>query len=433
MKPTFIVASLLAMAAVSMTAQAQSHEEKREQKLKDTHHVIFMGQQEVPTDSIQQTIDLFYRDQFLHYRDPRAPYFLLMSKDARYAMGIGGVVAAHGWANFNGAISGPDFTTYDIPVPNNPLQRRGIGASITDTQLYFRIIGRNTFLGNMSAYIQAKFQGPDNTFKLKRAYVTVQDWTVGYDESTFSDPQTYVPTIDDEGSSAQMSSVQILVRYAHQFKKHWQVAVSAEMPDENITVTPGVTAKQNSWMPDFAAFLQYGWGHNNHVRLSGIVRTLSYRNLLKEKDKNVVGWGAQFSTVFHPFNNFTVYGGASYGRGYQTLLNDLADSSSDLLPDLDSPGKLYAPAAMGFRFGLQYNWTEKWYSCVVVSQVRSLPDFNPALGNEYKFGQYFAANVFFEPTPRLQFGAEILMGRRENFDLTRGHANRFDVLAQFSF
>ena len=43
-------------------------------------------------DSIRQKISTFYYDQFRHFSDPAAPYFMFLSKDAQLAMGIGGCV-----------------------------------------------------------------------------------------------------------------------------------------------------------------------------------------------------------------------------------------------------------------------------------------------------------------------------------------------------
>lgn len=63
--------------------------------LKD-HKIIFFGKGEESTaDSTANTIRMFYMDQFRHFQDPLAPYFLFMSKDADLAMGVGGVVRNH--------------------------------------------------------------------------------------------------------------------------------------------------------------------------------------------------------------------------------------------------------------------------------------------------------------------------------------------------
>ena len=61
------------------------------------------------TDSIKALIEDFYYDQFRHFQDPDAPYFLFMSKDANLAMGIGGCVRMRGYYDWDGAIPASGF------------------------------------------------------------------------------------------------------------------------------------------------------------------------------------------------------------------------------------------------------------------------------------------------------------------------------------
>ena len=90
MKQSIILALAI---AVSLTAVAVSPVEKQTDELKKSHHVVNISPDE-PIDSMseKELIDLFYYDQFRHFQDPLAPYFMLMSKTHNYAMGIGGVV-----------------------------------------------------------------------------------------------------------------------------------------------------------------------------------------------------------------------------------------------------------------------------------------------------------------------------------------------------
>lgn len=60
----------------------------------------------------------------------------------------------------------------------------------------------------------------------------------------------------------------------------WVFAVSAETPETHITAVDGQSEPIEEWLPDGAGFVQYEWGRTSHVRLSGIVRSLSYRDLL---------------------------------------------------------------------------------------------------------------------------------------------------------
>ena len=93
-------------------------------------------------------------------------------------------------------------------------------------------------------------------------------------------------------------------------------------------------------MPDWAAFAQYEWQRGQHVRVAGILRTLPYRNLVKEQNHNIAGWGVQLSSVAHPLPQLTTYLNVSYGHGYESLGGDLLIGNYDLVADTSEPGKL---------------------------------------------------------------------------------------------
>ena len=103
------------------------------------------------------------------------------------------------------------------------------------------------------------------------------------------------------------------------YKDRWVLAVSGESPESSIDVDNINTAKVSNWMPDWATFVQYQWGKGEHVRLSGIARTLSYRDLIAGRNHNIVGWGrtAQLGGASPP--SLTTYVTASYGHGSQQV------------------------------------------------------------------------------------------------------------------
>ncbi len=72
-------------------------------------------------DSIMHVISNFYYDQFRHFQDPDAPYFLFMSKEAGLSMGIGGSVRMRAYYDWDGAMPTLFFAPYPIPIPENPL------------------------------------------------------------------------------------------------------------------------------------------------------------------------------------------------------------------------------------------------------------------------------------------------------------------------
>lgn len=410
-------------------------EELNRMRLSESHKIIAAGQMEpeVNEDSIARTVALFYLDQFRSFSDPQVPYFLFMSKDAKLAMGIGGSVRMRAWGDFDGSVPTNGFVPYMIPVPSNPDQRRRIGGTPGGTALFFKVVGRNVAHGDFIGYIQCDFSGTNNVgFKLKKAYVTWKDWTLGWAATTFSDPAAEAPTIDGAGQNGKISHTTMLIRWMHTIKKHWEIAASLELPSSSVDADGTMAKALDDYLPDVAVFGQYQWSHDQHIRLSAVTRSIPYRDLINNQRHTIFGWGLQLSTLLYPIPRFGIYGQLSYGRGYQSYMGDLAVGQYDLVADKSTPGKLYAPEAIGANVGFKYNFSEKIYAAVALGQVRYLPDYSVE-PTDYKYGQYAAVNLFYQPTSRILAGIEYLRGARHNFNGETGTANRIDVLFQFAF
>ena len=59
--------------------------------MKNNTNVVNTGEQN-KTDSLEKLLNIFYYDQFRHFQDPRAPYFMFLSKNGDLALGVGGQV-----------------------------------------------------------------------------------------------------------------------------------------------------------------------------------------------------------------------------------------------------------------------------------------------------------------------------------------------------
>lgn len=435
MRTLHFLSALLIASAIS----AQSLVDTQREAVRSTHHIITVNDNsqqhsEEYNDSVRRIIDMFYYDQFRHFQDPEAPYFLFMSRDASLAMGIGGSVRMRGYFDWNGAMPGPGFAPMLIPMNPDPTAMRHFGTTPAGTCLFFRVIGRNKAIGNYQLYIEANFNGyQSRDFKLKKAYARINEFTIGLDNSTFSDPAAQPPTVDAQGAANKISPSNVLVRYMPQVGNHWVFAISAETPSTAISTTAGQNKAVDDWIPDGAAFVQYQWGPTAHVRLAGTVRTLSYRNLIENRNHYRAGWGLLLSSVAHPMPQLTTYATINYGHGYGSLGGDLSISNYDLIADTETPGKLYAPASFGWCAGVQWNFLPNLFVSAQCSQTRIYEKHGTALPDDYRHGMMAAINCFWNLTPRIQLAAEVDWGRRTNADGSHRHANRVGALAMFSF
>ena len=402
-------------------------------KMKDNTHVIYSGESS-PADSIKNLLNIFYYDQFRHFQDPRAPYFMFLSKNGDLALGVGGQVKVRGYFDWHGSIPNDGFVPFDIPIPKNPARMNALAASASGTGLFFTLLGNNKLLGNYMAYFQADFNGYNHRgFRIKKAYITIKDWTAGYAVSTFEDTQAEPSTVDGSGPNGINSRKNILVRYLKGFKKHWKIAASVEFPNQSISADGTNTVACTPYIPDLAAFAQYQWDEgSSHLRLSALLRTLTYRDLIKGQNHNITGWGLQLSTVLNPTPNMNIFGILSSGQGHASYTTDLGNGDFDLIPVEGKPGELYAPWAAGIVIGAQYYFNQKVFMNLAFSEQTYYPKPNPK-DSSYKYGLYAVGNVFWDITPRFELGFEYLHGKRKNFNGESGSANRLMAMFMVSF
>lgn len=430
----------LLLAASALAAHAQpggstpTPEDKRMKEMIENTHVLTMGDGKVASDSIARRLTTFYVDQFRHFQDPRSPYFMLMSKDGKLAMGVGGLIRMRGYFDWNGSMPSSGFSPYLIPIPKDPTSMRDLWATPAGTGLFFTILGNSDIFGDFMGYIQCDFSGYNHRdFKLKKAYLKNDHWTVGYATTTFEDTSAEPPTIDGAGPNGINSRTNVLLRYATTFKDKWSIAASFEFPKSSIAADGTDTKACSDFVPDIAAFAQYQWdGGKSHVRISGLGRTLTYRDMITARNHSIIGWAAQLSAVVKVLPQFNLFGIASVGQGHSSYTTDLACDSFDLVQSPGQKGKLYAPTATGYVFGAQYYFTPRLFANMALSEQRYYPKDNPGDGM-YKYGLYGAFNIFWDITPRFEVGAEYLAGKRKNFNGTHGNANRLTAMFMFSF
>lgn len=416
------------------SVEPQTLLQQKQKELVNNTHVVVTGEDESVKDSIEAFINMFYVDQFRHFQDPRAPYFMFLSKDGKLAMGVGGLIRMRGFFDWDGSIPASGFSPYAIPIPKDPTSMKRLFATPAGTGLFFTVLGKNSFMGSFMGFFQADFSGYNNRdFKLKKAYLTAGDWTMGYATTTFEDTQAQPATIDGAGPNGRTTRTNVLLRYMHTFKTKWTIAGSFEFPSSSIAADGVHTKACSDYVPDIAGFFQYAWGPDkSHVRLSLLGRVLTYRDMVVAKNYNIFGWGTQLSTVVHAMPSLTFYGICTVGQGHESFTSDLASDNFDLIADPDHLGKLYAPTSVGAVLGAQYYFKPNLFADVALSEQRYLPKDNPGDG-QYKYGLYGAFNLFWDITPRFEVGMEYLAGKRMNFNGTHGNANRITAMMMLSF
>lgn len=428
--------ALASTVTISARTPRSYHQAATDTILKD-HNIIILGDSTRMSEATErELLEKFYLNQFENTREPDAPYFLFMSRESNLVMGMGGDVKLRAYFDPGNSLPGSSFSPYDIPMERNELMRNKLSTTPAGTGLYFRVIGRNRKIGSYQVYIKARFDGgPTNDFKLNKAFATINDWTVGLATSTFSDGAAEPPTVDANGTTLSMNYSTLLVRWLHQFKKGFSMAASLETPrcgfEYSYQADGQPTAKPRAQsVPDMLAMGQYQWAPGQHVRLSGIVRWLPYRNLISGTNHLARGWGFQFSTVFNPVPKMTCYGTLNLGRSYVNNSGDFLLGAYDLIGSRSHPGKMCTFPSWTYLVGASYYYSRKCFSTVSFGEARII---SHRTNDSYKYGIFGAVNFFYNLTPRIQFGSEFSWGKRAEWGGDTAWGRRLSASAQFSF
>ena len=255
---------------------------------------------------------------------------------------------------------------------------------------------------------------------------------IGGRRSTFCDVIAAPPTIDFQGPSGSVLAMNTVLQYIQPMGKNWEMVMAVETPSATYTTLPHYCDAISQRVPDIPSYIQFKWDNGqSHIRLSNLLRMLSYRNLVSDKNQFSICWATQLSSVIRASQHFTLYLQGAYGRGYGDYLNDLSGYGYDLIPGKHN-GTMVAPYALGLVGGVQYTIRPGLFVSAAYSQCR-LYDEPSLSATAYRYAQYVVANAFYSPFPNCQIGIEYLYGNRHNYNNISGSAHRINTMIQYNF
>lgn len=374
--------------------------------------------------------------------DKSDPRFMVANENQTFKFGVGGSVHVVAFCDFNGSVPDNDFVTSLIPIPTHHFGQFKIFAN--QSRFNLKVVGRIK-KRTIVSFIEGNFNGTNNAFKLRHAYVSFLGLTIGQTWSTFMDLQAAPFTIDGEGPNNQISGRHPMIRYTYYYKDILDVAVAAEMSEILMTELPVLPFKvynQPQRTPDFTAHIKYD-GNFGHIQLGGVFRMMNYGDSLQPKKSLFIpGGGVSISGTFHLWKDAMLYYQLNGGKGIATYIQDLSFYNYDVLPGFNglriNSSKMSTVWMYGGYIGLQQHWTKKLHSNVVYGITKlETPDnskyFEVLVPSYYKYGQYVAINTLWNFFDYATAGIEILWGERVNLNGEKGHAHRVNLLMQYNF
>ena len=331
----------------------------------------------------EELINVFEETQRPHFHDPRAPRFLLTDQQGKFALGIGGYLKTTMEYDFNGIVDDVDFIPALIPQPGSTSVRNQFQMDASTSTIFLKLVGRTKHLGNFIVYTAGNFRGSGKTFELQNAYLSFLGFTMGYDTGLFMDLAAAPPTIDFQGPDGMTFYRATQLRYEANVMKGLKVGVGVEMPSVDGTPAQDVRIGKQR-MPDIPAYVQYSWAKASHIRVGGILRSMTYEDQVNNKAKSLTGWGIQASGTAR-LGGFQLYGQYTYGRGIAQYLNDISNLNVDIVPLADESGRMQVLPMKGWYAGLQYNFSKRVFASATYSQSRLFTEDCYAHFNETQY------------------------------------------------
>lgn len=255
--------------------------------------------------------------------------------------------------------------------------------------------------------------------RIRHAFVSYDNWTVGQTWSTFQNPGALPENLDFVGAAEGTPFVrQTIVRYTNggfQF--------SLENPETTVNSyvdTSGASSRITSgsgMVPDFVARYNFKTESGAKYTVAGLARQLNVE--IDNLDTQEMGYGVSFTGVI-PVGDDDIKLSATVGDGlgrYMALNYVNAGV-------LDANGEIETISSYGGFASYRHWWTDKWRSSFTLSGFKA--DNNEALTgggvNKESYSAY--ANLLYSPVKPLTVGVEYMYADNTKQNGDNGELNR---------
>ncbi len=406
----------------------------------DTIYNVCDAQQAVARNraAMDNAVQDFQETHRYGFQQVEKPQFIFTTRNNRFSLALGGYINLRAAYEFDGRVNNIDFVPYDIPMVDRYTNQR-IMMDASTSRLYLKAIANTRALGRVVVFVDGDFRGGSEgsyTPRVRSAYVNFCGFTFGRDVTTFCDLLAAPNTVDFQGPNAYNLRFNTMIRWSMPFADDClRFGIAAEMPNVSGTYNTNFAAIPQR-IPDIPAYLQVQWGpqRKNHIRASGVFRGMYARNLRTGKNDLLYGWGVQASGHISVFRAVELFFNGVYGEGITPYIQDLTGSGLDFTPNPNNPEKLQTMPMYGWQAAAQINFIPgRFFLSGGFSTVEVRKHNGYYAADEYKRGQYIFGNIYYYFTPRCKIAAEYLYGTRKNMNGLKNHANRVNLMVQYSF
>ncbi len=347
--------------------------------------------------------------------------FFIESNDGTASLRLYASVRVFGAYDFNGLKGGTSFSITDIPVGGDNKNEESFFMTTNLTRFGLES-NFNSPIGNISSKVETDFNSDGNHLRLRHAYgfsgflLAGQTWTV------FSDVKSMPNTVDIDGPPTAVSLRSVQIRAYKELPKGWTFRLSIESPNVNIKVPDTLTLEPVSQVvPDLASSInkKFRFGH---IQFSGILRSISVRELSGNLDV-ITGYGGMLSSSINFLKDYNIMIQALAGKGITSFLNVSQNKNIDVAID-PSSGHYQLLASYGGFLSLTKEFRTVNVSTSLVYGALYVADSGYGPDDTFSIGHYICLNTFWFSKRGFRVGAEYNIGFSKNKVGETGMANR---------
>lgn len=361
------------------------------------------------------------------------PRFAIIGKERQFYLGIGAQFLGEGVFDFGDEMpSAVGFIPSSITRPA-PGDGGSLRFSAVTSSFFINAVALPGTKNRVGLFFKGKLDNNDKYgFHVSHFYVNYRGFNLGLNHSLFQDGAAMPFTIDDQGPNGAVAKTIFTINYTHDFGKCISAAIGLEEPTAGFDAYT-TTREVSQRIPSVPLFVQYAWdGGNSHVRLSGMLRPMQYRDLTANMNRTLCGGGVQLSGLID-FSPVTFYYGATYGAGISEFLQDDSGLNLDAIAS-DKAGRMKSMRNFGLDAGLSVQLTKRLTLNAVYSHLlNTRPDGSYVDGSAYRYGDYAAANLMYNFSRIIAAGIEYDYGHMKNFSGESLHTNRLQAQLAVSF
>ena len=348
------------------------------------------------------------------------------------AMRMGGFVKMNIVETFDPLGSLDRFISGSIPVPQQSSPPH-TSMTVSQSRLNWDLRDKTQF-GTMRAYIEGDFAGDGDTFRLRHAFGQFKDLLVGKTWTVFQDTDAAPEEIDFEGINGAVNVRQPQVRYFPKIGQGWDLTFSLEDPNPEVT-----GGQATSKWPDLVASARRTWFDRWHIRSSVVLRQITAiwdLDPTGQTESQTTGWGVSLSgkTATQFWNSSgqdNMMFQLNFGEGIGRYINDLNTvGGEDAI--FDASGNLETLPVFAGYVAYQHWWRENSRSTMNLSWV-NIDNLSFETDDAYDKTFRGSINYIWSPTPRIDLGAEIIYGSRQNKNGERADATQLQISSKYRF